>query len=88
VVWHLLLHWTWPNVLNTIPEYHGQKINWLILDCLCGYENFVNAHGLVVENAFEKGYNWFHKAQLPHFQRTTPSGAQVPDFKWLTEHLV
>ena len=39
------------NYYNVKPEVDDHP---LILDQICGFKNYINAHGLVVLNAFEK----------------------------------
>ncbi|ELR10867.1 uncharacterized protein ACA1_181200 [Acanthamoeba castellanii str. Neff] len=68
VVWNLIEHWQWENVYEVLPAAAGMELSWIILDCISGFENYINLAGSVVLNAFEKALNYYTLGQNPLFQ--------------------
>jgi hypothetical protein len=87
VVWNLVEHWQWENVYEVVPAAAGMELSWIILNCISGFENYINSAGSVVLNAFKKALNYYTLSQNPLFQITCAKKT-VTNWNALAEHLV
>jgi hypothetical protein len=63
------------------------ELSWIILDCISGFENYINSAGSVVLNAFKKALNYYTLGQNPLFQ-IMHGKKTVTNYNALAEHLV
>lgn len=59
---------TWPSTFVIKQQVGDVFLNWVILDCLCSFKNFLNAYGSVKLNAFKRVYNIYIKSLQLNFK--------------------